>query len=166
MDYAPNIDAVAWFAAAALPLIPGATLAIVGRNPTGAVKRLAGERVIVTGAVPDVRGWLAAADVVVAPLRIARGVQNKVLEAMAMARPVVASPAAFEGIEARPGGDLLVADGAEAQARAVNRLLADPACAGELGRAARRQMESAYRWEARLAPLSGMVGLARRQAAA
>ena len=74
---------------------------------------------IVTGEVPDVRPWLAAAVVVVAPLRIARGVQNKVLEAMAMARPVVASPGAFEGIDAEPGRDLLVADDADAQAEAI-----------------------------------------------
>jgi len=166
MDYAPNVDAVTWFAEAVVPLVPGATFAIVGRNPAAAVRRLAGERVIVTGAVPDVRGWLAAAGVVVAPLRIARGVQNKVLEAMAMARPVVASSAAFEGIEAEPGRDLLVADGAAAQARAIGGLLADPSWAGELGRAARRRMEQAYRWDARLAPLAGILGVPRRQAAA
>jgi polysaccharide biosynthesis protein PslH len=130
------------------------------------VRRLAGERVVVTGAVPDVRGWLAAADVAVAPLRIARGVQNKVLEAMAMARPVVASPAAFEGIEAEPDRDLVVADGAGAQARAVAGLLADPARAAALGRAARRRMEAGYRWEARLAPLAAILGLPARQAAA
>jgi sugar transferase (PEP-CTERM/EpsH1 system associated) len=166
MDYAPNVDAVGWFAEAVLPRIPRADFAVVGRNPTAAVRRLAGGRVIVTGAVPDVRGWLAAADIVVAPLRIARGVQNKVLEAMAMGRPVVASPAAFEGIEAEPGRHLLVAGGAEAQARALTGLLDDPARAAELGRAARRRMEQAYRWEARLAPLAGILGLADRQAAA
>ncbi len=166
MDYAPNVDAVTWFAREVLPRIAGATFAIVGRNPAAPVRRLAGGRVIVTGAVADVRGWLAAADVVAAPLRIARGVQNKVLEAMAMARPVVASPAAFEGIEAEPGRDLLVADGAEGQARALTELLADPARAEALGRAARRRMEQAYRWEARLAPLAGMLGFAGRRAAA
>jgi polysaccharide biosynthesis protein PslH len=166
MDYAPNIDAVSWFVEAVLPRIPRADFAIVGRNPTAAVRRLAGGRVTVTGAVPDVRGWLAAAQAVVAPLRIARGVQNKVLEAMAMGRPVVASPAAFEGIEAEPGHHLLVAGGAEAQARAVTDLLDDPARAAELGRAARRRMEQAYCWEARLAPLAGILGLADRQAAA
>src|SRR3546814_2225828 len=91
-----------------------------------------GGNVIVTGAVADIRSWLAAADVVVAPLRIARGVQNKVLEAMALACPVVASPAAFEGIEAKPGRDLIVADGAVAQAEAVLTLL-DPAIAQEIG---------------------------------
>jgi sugar transferase (PEP-CTERM/EpsH1 system associated) len=157
MDYAPNAEAVAWFAREVLPAIPVATFAIVGRNPTEAVKRLAGDRVIVTGAVPDVRAWLAAADVVAAPLLIARGVQNKVLEAMAMARAVVASPAAFEGIEAEPGVHLLVAESAEAQAEAISGLLADSAGAAALGRAARRRMEQAYRWEARLAGLETLV---------
>jgi len=164
MDYAPNVDAAAWFAREVLPLVPGATFAIVGRNPAASLK--ASERVLVTGEVPDVRAWLAAADVVVAPLRIARGVQNKVLEAMAAARPVVASPAAFEGIEAEPGRDLIVADGAEGQAKALRDLLADPARAVAIGQAARRRMEEAYRWEARLAPLASLVGLSKRRAAA
>jgi sugar transferase (PEP-CTERM/EpsH1 system associated) len=166
MDYAPNVDAVAWFARDVLPLIRGGRFAIVGRKPTEAVRALAGDRVIVTGAVPDVRSWLAAADVVVAPLRIARGIQNKVLEAMAMARPVVASPAAFEGIEAEPGRDLIVADTAEAQAAAVAGLLADPARAATIGKGARRRMEEAYRWESRLEPLAGMIGAGNRKAAA
>jgi sugar transferase (PEP-CTERM/EpsH1 system associated) len=157
MDYAPNIEAVEWFAGQVLPAIPGATFAIVGRSPTDPVRRLASDRVIVTGAVADVRTWLAAADVVAAPLLTARGVQNKVLEAMAMGRPVVATPAAFEGIEARPGADLVVADGAEAMASAISGLLADPLRAEALGRAARLRMEQAYRWEARLADLDALV---------
>jgi sugar transferase (PEP-CTERM/EpsH1 system associated) len=157
MDYAPNVEAVKWFAEQVLPSIPGASFAIVGRNPADSVRRLASDRVIVTGAVDDVRAWLAAADVVAAPLLTARGVQNKVLEAMAMARPVVATPAAFEGIEAEAGRDLIVADGAEAMARAVSDLLADPAWADELGAAARARMEAAYRWEARLAPLTSLL---------
>jgi sugar transferase (PEP-CTERM/EpsH1 system associated) len=166
MDYAPNVDAVAWFAAEVMPRVPGATFAIVGRKPAEAVRRLAGPQVLVTGEVPDVRAWLAAADVVVAPLRIARGIQNKVLEAMAMAKPVVASPAAFEGIEAEPGRDLLVAEQAEAQAAAISGLLADPKQAKALGEAGRHRVEQAYRWEARLAPLSGIVGHKPRRAAA
>ncbi|HEX6376026.1 MAG TPA: TIGR03087 family PEP-CTERM/XrtA system glycosyltransferase [Allosphingosinicella sp.] len=166
MDYAPNIDAVRWFADEVMPLLPQARFAIVGRHPAGAVRRLAGPRTVVTGAVDDVRAWLAAADVVAAPLRIARGIQNKVLEAMAMARPVIASPAGFEGIEAEPGRDLLVADGAEAQAEAIMRLLDDPARARAIGAAARRRMLEAYRWEARLAPLAGIVGRGPRRAAA
>ena len=166
MDYAPNIDAVAWFAAEAMPLLPCARFAIVGRKPAEAVLRLAGPRTIVTGAVDDVRAWLAAADVVVAPLRIARGIQNKVLEAMAMARPVVASSAAFEGIEAEPGRHLLVADGAGAQAGAIAALLGDPERARALGQAGRRRMLEAYRWESRLAALDEIAGFAPRQAAA
>ena len=171
MDYRPNIEAVTAFAEDSLPVIlreqPHARFAIVGRNPPPAVQRLAArEGVIVTGAVPDVRTWLAAADVVVAPLRIARGIQNKVLEAMAMARPVVASPAAFEGIEAVPGRDLLVVDRAAAEADAVLRLLADRAAAEAIGAAARRRVETAYRWSARLAPLAEILSAGPQKAAA
>lgn len=166
MDYAPNIDAVRWFAGEVMPMLPKARFAIVGRKPPEAVLRLAGPRTIVTGAVPDVRSWLAAADIVAAPLRIARGIQNKVLEAMAMARPVVASPAAFEGIEAEPGRHLLVAGEAGAQAEAISELLDDPERAAAMGQSARRRMEQVYRWEARLGPLADIVGLAPRQAAA
>ena len=166
MDYAPNVDAVRWFAAEVLPRIPGARFAIVGRNPVPEVLRLAGANVTVTGAVADVRGWIAAADVVAAPLRIARGIQNKVLEAMAMAKPVVASPAAFEGIAAEPGRHLLVADGAEAQADAIAALLADPDRGRALGAAGRARMEEAYRWEATLAPLASIVAAPAHKAAA
>jgi sugar transferase (PEP-CTERM/EpsH1 system associated) len=166
MDYAPNIDAVRWFAGEVMPRLPRARFAIVGRKPVESVLGLAGPRIVVTGAVEDVRSWLAAADVVAAPLRIARGIQNKVLEAMAMARPVVASPAAFEGIEAEPGRHLLVAATAEAQAQAIAGLIADPRRARALGEAARRRMEQAYRWQARLAPLGEIVGAAPRRAAA
>jgi sugar transferase (PEP-CTERM/EpsH1 system associated) len=171
MDYRPNIDAVCSFAegafAAALRQRPDLRFAIVGRNPAPAVLRLR-ERpgITVTGAVPDVRTWLAAADAVVAPLRIARGIQNKVLEAMAMARPVVASSAAFEGIDAVAGRDLIVADGAEEQAAAILSLLADPAQADAMGAAARRQMQSRYRWEAALAPLTELLTQPRTKVAA
>jgi len=165
MDYAPNADAVAGFARDVLPHVPGARFVIAGRDPLPSVKALAGDRVVVTGAVPDMRSWLARADVVVAPLRLARGIQNKVLEAMAMARPVVASSAAFEGIDAEPGRDLIVADGAGAQAEAVRALLVDPDRAAAIGHAARRRMEEGYSWDARLAPLAAMLGLAERKAA-
>ena len=104
MDYRPNIEAVTWFVETILPHVrvahPSVRFAIVGRAPTEAVQALAKQPgVIVTGEVADVRGWMAAASVVVAPLKLARGIQNKVLEAMAMARPVVASKAAAEGID-------------------------------------------------------------------
>ena len=164
MDYRPNIDAVRWFAADILPLIrqrhSQARFAIVGRAPTDEVRvltKLPG--VTVTGEVPDVRPWLAAADAVVAPLLLARGVQNKLLEAMAMARPVVASAAAATGIDAIPGEDLLVADDATGIAEAVCALFDDRAGAVNMGQAARARMIARYGWEARLEPLGELLGL-------
>lgn len=155
MDYPPNVDAVMDFADHVLPDLPGTTFAIVGRNPTPVVRALARrERVIVTGEVTDTRPWLAAADVVVAPLMIARGVQNKVLEAMAMARPIVASPQAAEGID--HDGTLRIADRAS-QAGEIRALIADPASAAELGRAARARVIESYGWDARLAPLDPLL---------
>ena len=163
MDYPPNAEAVIWFAGEVLPLVSGAHFVIAGRSPTAAVRALAGGRVTVTGAVADMRSWLASADVVVAPLRLARGIQNKVLEAMAMARPVVASPAAFEGIEAEPGRHLLVAEGAAAMAEAIKGVLASP---GPLGADARAHVGRHYRWEARLASLGEIVDPGRARKAA
>ena len=162
MDYRPNIEAVESFARTALPVIravhPEATFAIVGRNPAPQVRALGAlPGVVVTGAVDDVRGWLAAADVVVAPLRIARGVQNKVLEAMAMGRPVVASMQAAQGIDADNGAHLMIADTPENEAQAVLALLADPAGAAALGRAARARVEARYDWATTLAPLRAML---------
>ena len=162
MDYRPNVEAVDSFARDVLPHIravhPDARFAIVGRNPAASVQALADlPGVIVTGGVPDVRGWLAAAHVVVAPLRIARGIQNKVLEAMAMARPVVASPQAAEGIDARDGDHLLGAADPAQEAERGLALLADPARAQALGLAARARMEQRYRWNATLADLPDML---------
>lgn len=161
MDYAPNVAAVTHFACRTLPRIrasaPGTRFAIVGRNPTSAVAaldRLDGVEVV--GAVADMRPWLAAADAVVAPLRIARGIQNKVLEAMAMGRPVVASPYAFEGIDAEPGRDLLVANDDDA-AESVLSLLADPDRRARLGTAARARMCERYAWDRQLADLPRIV---------
>ncbi|MBW8297543.1 TIGR03087 family PEP-CTERM/XrtA system glycosyltransferase [Sphingopyxis sp.] len=164
MDYRPNIDAVRWFATDILPLIrrqhPAARFAIVGRAPTDEVRALAKlPGVLVTGEVSDVRSWLASADAVVAPLLLARGVQNKLLEALAMARPVVASAAAAEGIDAVPGEHLLVADNAEGMAAAVGSLFDDREGAGKMGQAARARMISRYGWDARLAPLGELLGL-------
>ena len=162
MDYPPNVEAASGFARATLPLIraryPGARFAIVGRRPDPVLLALDGRNgVEVTGEVGDVRPWLTQADVVVAPLRIARGIQNKVLEAMAMARPVVASVQAFEGIDAEPGRELIVANGAVAEAEAVSALLADPFRAEAIGTAARARIEADYGWAARLAALDAML---------
>ena len=151
MDYWPNVDAVVSFARSVFPEIrrrfPAATFYIVGARPTPDVKRLAElSGVKVTGAVPDIRPYLAHARFAVAPLRLARGVQNKVLEAMAMAKPVLASPQAAEGIEARVGAELLVVSDATEFVGQASRLLEDDhaAAAGAVGRA---RVLASYAWE-------------------
>jgi sugar transferase (PEP-CTERM/EpsH1 system associated) len=124
MDYWPNGDAVQWFVQQSWPLIrqqqPTARFYIVGAHPSAAVQSLADHAgVTVTGRVDDVRPYLAHAQVVVAPLRLARGIQNKVLEAMAMAKPLVLTHAALEGISLPAGVAVTVADSAHAFAEAV-----------------------------------------------
>jgi sugar transferase (PEP-CTERM/EpsH1 system associated) len=124
MDYWPNVDAVSWFAERIFPAIreavPAAQFTVVGSRPTEAVLALARQPgVAVTGSVPDVRPYLAHAVCAVAPLRIARGIQNKVLEAMAMARPVVVTAQAAEGIRAEAGRDFLLAQDEAGLAGAV-----------------------------------------------
>ncbi|HSX54487.1 MAG TPA: TIGR03087 family PEP-CTERM/XrtA system glycosyltransferase [Sphingomonas sp.] len=161
MDYRPNIEGVTWFAEAVFPHIrlrhPEAQFAIVGRKPDAAVQALAKiEGVTVTGEVPDVRPWLAAASVVVAPLKLARGVQNKVLEAMAMARPVVASTAAATGID--HGGTIDLGEGVGGMADAVSALIGDPARGAELGMAARQRVIALYGWDAKLSALDAIMG--------
>ncbi|MBI5163257.1 MAG: TIGR03087 family PEP-CTERM/XrtA system glycosyltransferase [Magnetospirillum sp.] len=157
MDYWPNVEAVTWFVATVLPLLPAFRLVVVGSNPSAAVLGLhAPPRVEVTGRVADVRPYLAHATVVVAPLLTARGVQNKVLEGMAMARPVVATPQAFEGIDAIPGRHLLVADGPEAFAAAVLQAAFTPASAA-MAEAARRHIRARYAWESRFATLERLL---------
>ena len=162
MDYPPNIEAVRHFAHTVMPAIraklPHALFDVVGRAPTSAVRMLDGMNgTRVHGAVPDVRPWLAGADLVVAPLLIARGVQNKVLEAMAMARPVLTTSAAATGIGAREGTDMMVADGSDALAAAALELLCDPAAALALGQAGRKFVVNSRCWERALAPLGGLV---------
>jgi sugar transferase (PEP-CTERM/EpsH1 system associated) len=164
MDYWANADAVAWFTRDVLPLVrrdrPDATFWIVGANPAPEVRALAAvPGVTVTGRVPDVRPYLAHAALVAAPLRLARGIQNKVLEAMAMAKIVVATPQAAEGIDATPGRDLLVADGDAALAAATRSALDD--ANGEAGRAigarARALIVAEYGWESALAGLADVL---------
>lgn len=156
MSYWPNIDAVNWFVEAVLPVVrrryPAVNFWIVGAAPSGAVTRLRRTPgVMVTGRVADVRPFLAHAEIAVAPLRIARGVQNKILEAMAMARPVVATPPAFEGIRATAGKDLLVASTAEATARSIIEILENQHPV--LGTCARRAVERNYDWSNALGKL-------------
>jgi sugar transferase (PEP-CTERM/EpsH1 system associated) len=157
MDYWPNIDAVQWFAAEVFPALrkSHATLQfyIVGARPSDAVKALANtDGIVVTGTVADVRPYIAHAAVAIAPLRVARGIQNKVLEAMAMARPTVVSPQALEGIDATPGSELLVAETASDFVDMVSSLLRQEN--RTLGVAARRKVEQAYSWPSNLAAIN------------
>jgi sugar transferase (PEP-CTERM/EpsH1 system associated) len=163
LDYRANIDAVTWFAAEVWPLVrqrlPSVTLALVGRQPDAAVRRLADQPGIrVFADVPDVRPYVAAADLAIAPLRIARGIQNKVLEAMAMGKPVVCSQAALEGLSARAGQQVMVADDAAQWTRAIESLLGEEELGLMLGMSARRFVERNHAWEATLAPLAQLVG--------
>lgn len=164
MDYWPNIDAVQWFARDIFPSIlaknPNAHFYIVGSRPAADVQVLASlPNVHVTGTVPDVRPYLAHARVAVAPLRIARGVQNKVLEAMAMSKPVVVSAPALEGIDAKSGRDLLLAQDASQFAEAVSSLLDNQhgGLSGPLGRAARQKVETCYGWASNLAQVDALL---------
>jgi len=164
MDYWANVDAVVWFCAEVWPLLrarhPQASFTIVGGKPTAEVQALASRPgVNVTGRVADVRPYVQAADVVVAPLRIARGVQNKVLEGMAMARPVVATSGAFTGIEATPGSHMLVADTAQDYLAAIERFLAAPDYAAACGRAARAVVLERYDWTGSMNRLLCLAGL-------
>lgn len=152
MGYFPNVDAVTYFAHDILPRvraeIPAARFAIVGRDPSVAVRRLAQlPGVTVTGAVPDVRPYLSEAALAVAPFRIARGVQNKVLEAMSSGLPVVGTQLAFQGITANDADGVRAADSAEAFAKEVVTLLRDPSLRRDLGQRARRYVEQHHRWE-------------------
>lgn len=152
MDYWPNVDAVMWFAREVLPGLvarhPRLRLYVVGMRPSREVRTLAGPHVVVTGRVPDVRPYLAHARVAVAPLRIARGVQNKVLEAMAMGCAVVASAACAGAIAAEPGVEFAVASDAGQFVAAVDGLLRDARGAQQMGQAARERVRRDYTWEA------------------
>lgn len=164
MDYWANVDAVTWFVDSVFPKVqatlPEASFTIVGSKPTPAVEALGSKPgVRVTGRVPDVRPYLEAADIAVAPLRIARGIQNKVLEAMAMAKPVVCTPQAFEGIDATPGEDLVIAESPERMAEAIHALMLDTPRRAAIGAAARRVILDRYDWDTALASLDPMLGL-------
>ncbi len=160
MDYRPNAEGAVWFARSVLPLLarrdPMPRVVIVGANPAPEVVALAAlPGVVVTGRVEDVRPYVLHAAVSVAPLRMARGIQNKVLEAMAMGRPVVATEAAFEGVRAVAGRDLLV--GAEAADIAQ---LVDAVLDGRhptLGPMARAATVAGYGWPRALAQLDATL---------
>ena len=160
MDYWANVHAVKWFALQVMPRIreavPSAKFFIVGARPASEVQRLASEPgVEVTGAVRDVRPYLAHAHAAAAPLRIARGVQNKVLEAMAMAKPVLATKAAVEGIEFSGPEVLLVTDDEQQMAAHAIRMLQPdtPVYAG----IARQWVCRRYDWDSNLMRLNQLL---------
>jgi sugar transferase (PEP-CTERM/EpsH1 system associated) len=161
MDYWPNVDAASWFAKDILPKVRAryadATFQIVGARPSPTVKALAAlPGVEVTGAVDDVRPYVAAADVVVAPLRIARGIQNKVLEGMAMARPLVTTSGALEGIAAERGRDLITGETADEIAAGVVNVL-EGGAPKDMGAQARAFVLKNHQWGENLRKLDGLI---------
>lgn len=163
MDYWPNVEGAVWFAEKIFPLVrkemPQTSFCIAGRNPTPAVRaleKIAG--VEVTGTVPDMREHLATATVCVVPLLIARGIQNKVLEAMAMEKPVVATRGAATGTHAIDGEELSIADTEEGMATAIIELLGSEQRRVEMGRKARTYVEREHSWSSHLQRLSEVIG--------
>jgi sugar transferase (PEP-CTERM/EpsH1 system associated) len=151
MQYYPNIDAVLHFAHECWPLIrskaPRVTWAIVGRNPPSSVLKLGNiPGITVTGSVPDVRPYLAAATVAIAPLRIGSGTRLKILEALAMKKAVVSTSLGCEGLDVVPGTHLIMVDQPEAFAQCVVDLLQDQAKRAALGSAG-RDFARAYSWQ-------------------
>ena len=151
MDYAPNCDAVEFFAGQVMPLVckqvPNAKFMIVGRNPTAAVRALdSGQTVCVTGTVPEVEPYLRQASVVVAPLRVGGGTRIKILEAMAHHRPVLATTIGAEGLDVESGRDLLLADSPSRLADACVLLLQDPIRRRELAARAFDFVRTKHDW--------------------
>jgi sugar transferase (PEP-CTERM/EpsH1 system associated) len=162
MDYYANIDGVVWFTKEILPLIkkeiPVIQFYIVGSNPTKEVLSLPSNNgVTVTGYVPDTREYLRRATVAVVPLRIARGIQNKILEAMAMGIPVVATPRAFEGIEANPDRDLILGEDVEKIAEGIIKLIKEVSLRKSLSGSGRAVIEKNYCWTKNLEKLNSIL---------
>ncbi|WP_233579075.1 TIGR03087 family PEP-CTERM/XrtA system glycosyltransferase [Tautonia sociabilis] len=161
MDYRPNVEGLLWFAREVIPRLPEGIpfrLRVVGQRPAPEVLALADHPAIeVVGAVPDVRDDLASASVVIAPLHIAQGIQNKVLEGMASARAVLCTPGAATGIEAEPGRHLVVESSPEGWARSLCRLLDDREHRSRIAAEARRQVEALYDWEVCLEPMGRLL---------
>jgi sugar transferase (PEP-CTERM/EpsH1 system associated) len=152
LGYFPNVDAASWLTRDILPrvraAVPEAELRLVGARPARAVRMLAAAPgVSLAVAVPVMAPELSAATVAVVPLRAGSGLQNKVLEAMAVGTPVVATPRAVAGLAVRPGEHVMLGEDAGALAAAAVTLLRDPARARSMARAARELVERRYRWE-------------------
>ncbi|WIT11345.1 TIGR03087 family PEP-CTERM/XrtA system glycosyltransferase [Paucibacter sediminis] len=162
MDYYPNQECMARFCAETWPLIkaqrPQMKLTIVGADPSPAMRKLGDiDGVTVTGSVPQVQPYVRKSALMVAPLAIARGTQNKILEAMAMGVPVVTSSVAAGGVDAEAGAHLLVADTAQDCAAAVLRICGDPAERQRLAEAGRARMLSHHAWPRSMERLDGII---------
>lgn len=161
MGYHPNIDAACWLADEILPLVqqqhPQARLLVAGTTPAPRVLALARRPgVVVSGWLPDIRSAYAQARVFVAPMRVGTGLQNKLLEAMAMQLPCVTTPLANNALGGTPGQHLLVADSAAGLAAAIAGLLADEAAAAQLARRGRTFVRATYDWAATTATLENL----------
>jgi polysaccharide biosynthesis protein PslH len=160
MDYKPNVDGAIWFASEVMPRLkrelPNGRFYVVGASPSPSLRALSNADVVVTGYVTDVRPYLAHAAAVVAPLRIARGVQNKVLEAMAMAKPVVATPEATRALAVDPRTELWIATDAADFAQAV-LAAAKGIHRAEFGGNARRYVEARHNWQENLAIIDQLL---------
>ncbi|WP_180357748.1 glycosyltransferase [Streptomyces sp. NP160] len=169
MSWTPNVEAAVWFAREVWPLVlqrvPAARLQLVGRNPTPAVQALAGESVVVTGTVDSLEPWYAATRVAVAPLLAGGGSRLKILEALAAARPLVATTVGAEGLEDLVGRGVVVADAPADLAREVADLLEEPERAAALGAAGARAVGTDHSWRAAVAPLTAAVDALGRGAA-
>ena len=168
MDYFPNEQCMVDFCAGVWPRLrqarPALQLQIVGAAPTARVRALARvPGVTVTGSVPDVRPYVQRSALTVAPLTIARGTQNKILEAMAMEVPVVASSVAAAGVDAVAGEHLLAADTPQEVCAAVLRLLDDPAERARLAQAGRARVLSHHAWPSAMKRLDGIIERCIRQ---
>jgi len=153
MDWLPNVDGARFFASQVLPRlrqrVPRVRMLVVGRGPSLSLEReLAGTGVELTGAVDDVRPYLARAGLVVVPLRIGGGTRLKILEAWAMGRPVLSTTIGAEGLPARDGDGIAIADDPEAFAARAAELLGDPTMGTRLGRRGREIAEVHFAWEA------------------
>jgi sugar transferase (PEP-CTERM/EpsH1 system associated) len=162
MDYYPNQECMFDFCARVLPLVqskrPGLKLLIVGADPSPAVRRLGAlPGVTVTGSVADVRPYLRRAALMVAPLHIARGTQNKILEAMAMGVPVVTSRVAAGGVDASAPEHFLAASTVDEYQVALLRIIEDPAERQRLSRAGRERMLSHHAWDRSMQRLDGII---------
>ncbi len=162
MDYWPNVDAVTWFAREVMPLLrqkmPQAQFYIVGGAPNGQVQALANEPgIVVTGRVADVQPYLQHGLAAVAPMQIARGIQNKVLEALAMAKPTIVTQEALAGVNAPVGEAVLLASAPQQWCDAITMLSANPEKSAAMAAAGRRFVEAQFGWPAKLLQMEKLI---------